>query len=84
MKANATYSSLMRADAVPADCAPAETFNYAFDALGRPVSRNDDAFGYNARSEVTSETYTGRSGSYSYDEIGNSTWYSANNLNQVA
>ena len=52
------------------------------DALGRPVLRNADTFGYNARSEVTSETYPDRSRNYSYDEIGNLTWYSANNLNQ--
>ena len=66
---------------------PVETLDYAYDALGRPVTRNADAFGYNARSEVVSATVVGGSpspatASYGYDDIGNSTNWSANCLNQ--
>ena len=57
-------------------------FAYAYDAISRPVTRNDDAFGYNARSEVTSATIGGISSVYGYDEIGNSTNWTANCLNQ--
>ncbi|MGN0833896.1 MAG: RHS repeat domain-containing protein, partial [Kiritimatiellia bacterium] len=64
-----------------------ENFAYAYDALNRPTSRNADTFGYNDRSEVTSATIVGGSQSaatayYGYDEIGNSTDWTANNLNQ--
>lgn len=57
-------------------------FAYTYDAISRPVTRNDDAFGYNARSEVTSATIGGISSVYGYDEIGNSTNWTANCLNQ--
>lgn len=59
-------------------------FAYAYDAISRPVARNDDAFGYNARSEVTSTTIGGISSVYGYDEIGNSTNWTANCLNQYS
>ncbi|MGN0845531.1 MAG: RHS repeat domain-containing protein, partial [Kiritimatiellia bacterium] len=59
-----------------------ESLNYAYDALNRPVSRNADTFGYNDRSEVISAYVAGESDSYGYDEIGNSTYWMANNLNQ--
>ena len=36
-----------------ANGAPVEAFAYSYDALGRPVARNADTFGYNDRSEVT-------------------------------
>ena len=52
---------------------PVETFAYAYDAIGRPVSRNNDAFGYNERSEVTSATVSDTPALYGYDGIGNST-----------
>ncbi len=75
---------------------PVETFAYAYDALGRPVSRcrgvggspaETDTFGYNARSEVVSAIVAGgapspATASYGYDEIGNSTNWPANCLNQ--
>ena len=70
-----------------------ETFSYAYDALGRPTSRNADTFGYNDRSEVTSATIGGNYETHEYDSIGNSiiasfngttNTYSANNLNQYA
>ena len=54
------------------------SFAYEYDALNRSVVRNADAFGYNDRSEVTSENTT----RWSYDEIGNSTNWIANALNQ--
>jgi hypothetical protein len=73
-----------------------ESIAYSYDALGRPTNRNNDAFGYNDRSEVTSASIMGWSpspstASYGYDDIGNllqSTFnaatnaYTANCLNQ--
>ena len=65
---------------------------YSYDVLNRVTRRNNDAFGYNTRSEVTSATvqpaHTNR---YEFDGIGNKRWtsvnsatnfYSANELNQ--
>ena len=53
-----------------------ESIAYSYDALGRPVVRNADAFGYNERGEVTSASILGWSqspatASYGYDGIGN-------------
>ena len=63
--------------------APVETFNYTYDALCRPVSRNGDTFGYNARSEVSSCGLAGGwQRDYLYDEIGNPQGIGANCLNQ--
>ena len=73
-----------------------ESIAYSYDALGRPVARNNDAFGYNDRSEVTSASLMGWSpspstASYGYDDIGNllvssfnaaTNAYTANSLNQ--
>jgi len=53
---------------------------YAYDALSRPVSRNGQVFQYNARSEVIRDGAYGWQ--YGYDEIGNWTSYTANELNQ--
>lgn len=61
-----------------------ESVGYAYDALGRPVGRNGDAFGYNDRGEVTNATIAGENAVYGYDEIGNSTDWAANGLNQYA
>ena len=75
---------------------PVESIAYSYDALGRPVARNADAFGYNDRSEVTSASIMGWSpspstASYGYDGIGNLQFssfnaatnaYTANGLNQ--
>ena len=67
------------------------SFDYAFDAAGRPVARNADSFGYNVRSEVVSALLDTNAYSYAYDEIGNrlsaslnaaTNTYVANNLNQ--
>ncbi len=67
-----------------------ETLAYTYDALGRPVSRNADTFGYNARGEVVSSRGDAEN-TYAYDYIGNLTLhespaatnaYTANNLNQ--
>ncbi len=70
----------------------ASDYHYTYDMLGRVASRNNDAFGYNPRSEVTSSiiqpSHTNR---YDYDGIGNALWasfnavtnaYIANTLNQ--
>jgi RHS repeat-associated protein len=75
---------------------PVESIAYSYDALGRPTSRNNDAFGYNDRSEVTSASIMGwapspSTASYGYDGIGNlqlssfnaaTNAYTANSLNQ--
>ena len=67
--------------------------SYAYDALGRPISRNADAFGYNSRNEVVSASIGANLYAHSYDGIGNHTLfaanamtntYSANNLNQYS
>ena len=49
------------------------SFNYTFDALGRPIARNLDEFGYNARGEVAWARYGTNTLSdlYFYDPIGN-------------
>ena len=59
-----------------------ETFSYAYDALNRPTARNNDTFGYNDRSEVTAASVSGVQSAYGYDEIGNSSSYVPNCLNQ--
>ena len=68
---------------------------YVYDALSRPVSRNADTFGYNARGEVVS-SHGGTKNTeetYAYDHIGNAVLaafggitnaYTANALNQYA
>ncbi|MBR6734102.1 MAG: RHS repeat-associated core domain-containing protein, partial [Kiritimatiellae bacterium] len=75
---------------------PVESIAYSYDALGRPTNRNNDAFGYNERGEVTSASIMGWSpspstASYGYDDIGNlqlssfnaaTNAYTANGLNQ--
>ena len=55
---------------------------YSYDALNRPITRNNDSFGYNARSEVTEAHVSGVPSAYGYDEIGNSTNWTANCVNQ--
>ena len=61
-----------------------ESVGYAYDALGRPVGRNGDTFGYNDRGEGTNATIAGRTELHADDEIGNSTGWAANSLNQYA
>ena len=67
--------------------------SYTYDALGRPVTRGADRFGYNGRSEVVSALTDGVAANYAYDAIGNrlvstnggfATAYAANALNQYA
>ena len=75
--------------------------NYTYDALGRPLTRatsrngttQNDTFGYNPRSELTSATLGNANYAYAFDNIGNSETssetgtalaYTANNLNQYA
>ena len=55
------------------------SFDYTYDVLGRPVSRNLDAFGYNTRSEVSWARYGTNTLAdiYDYDLIGN---YTSNRL----
>ncbi len=59
-----------------------ESLAYTYDALNRPICRNTDTFGYNDRSEVTVANIYGVPAAYDYDEIGNSTNWTANSLNQ--
>ena len=68
-----------------------ESLDYSFDAASRPIARNDDTFGYNARNEVVSATIGGNSETHEYDDIGNSlratfnavaNTFAVNNLNQ--
>lgn len=61
---------------------PVEVLQYSYDALGRPTSRNADTFVYNERSELTSAEIAGVPSLYGYDDIGNSTNWPANCLNQ--
>ena len=51
------------------------SFDYTYDALGRPVTRNLDEFGYNVRGEVAWARYGTNTLSdiYNYDSIGNFT-----------
>jgi len=68
-----------------------EGLAYSFDAASRPIARNGDTFGYNARNEVVAATISGNSETHEYDDIGNSirasfnavtNTFVANNLNQ--
>ena len=78
--------------------------NYTYDALGHPLTRStsrngttqNDTFGYNARSELTSATLGSDNYAYAFDHLGNRATeaiaiangesqisnYTANNLNQ--
>lgn len=71
------------------------SFDYTYDAFGRPVTRNLDEFGYNARGEVAWARYgtNALTDIYDYDFIGNFTsnrlcgaWsqFEANELNEYA
>jgi len=64
---------------------------YDYDIAGRVTNRNDDAFGYNARSEVIGAAIGTNDYGYAYDAIGNRVFsavnavtntYTANCLNQ--
>jgi len=68
-------------------------FGYVNDALGRRIARNNDAFAYNARSELTNALMNAGGYGYVYDGIGNllfsaagnvTNTYTANSLNQYA
>ena len=59
-----------------------ENFAYSHDDLGRPISRNTATFGYNERGAVTAANVAAVPFAYGYDDIGNSTNWSANCLNQ--
>ena len=66
---------------------------YSYDALQRPISRNDDSFAYNERGEVVFSRRAAENAeeAYSYDDIGNllvssvnatTNTYASNNRNQ--
>ena len=48
-----------------------DAYVYAYDADGRPVSRNGDAFGYDDRDQVTYAAIGTNVFTHAYDEIGN-------------
>ena len=75
------------------DSAAVSSYQYGYDTLARATNRNDDSFGYNARSEITEVSILSNAYSYAYDFIGNhttssvdavETTYVANNLNQYS
>ena len=68
----------------PANGVNIDGFTYVYDALNRPISRNADSFAYNVRSEVIGATVSGVASVYGYDEIGNSSLFEANSLNQYS
>ena len=85
--------SLVTGVANSVDGAAVEDLAYVHDALGRPIVRNGDTFGYNARGEVVFATVAGNVEAHGYDGIGNSTIAAfngatnactANGLNQYA
>ena len=47
-----------------------DSIAYVYDALGRPVHRNSDSFGYNDRSEVANAIVSGTLSAYGYDGVG--------------
>jgi len=53
---------------------------YAHDIAGRVTNRNDGAFCYNERSEVTNAVLGADNYAYGYDAIGNRVWSAANTL----
>ena len=74
-------------------CGSIRGLTYSYDALQRPVLRNNDTFGYNSRGEVAFSRGDAKNAEYSYDHIGNlmsdfsvsiTNVYTANNLNQYA
>jgi RHS repeat-associated protein len=59
-------------------------YAYTYDVLSRATARNNDAFGYNARSEVTSALIqTNHASRYEYDGIGNNLWASFNAVTNI-
>jgi RHS repeat-associated protein len=61
------------------DGVPVNPLAYNYDLLNRVTSRNSDAFGYNARSEVSSAIIApNHTNHYEYDNIGNNLWMSLN------
>lgn len=50
---------------------PVDSYAYAYDAGGRPVSRNGDSFGYDARDQVTYAAIGTNVFTHAYDGIGN-------------
>jgi RHS repeat-associated protein len=59
-------------------------YAYTYDVLNRATARNNDAFGYNARSEVTSALIqTNNASRYEYDGIGNALWASFNAVTNI-
>ena len=68
------------------------SFSYLYDAASRPVRRNDDTFGYDARSELVEATVGTNHIEHAYDYSGNqlvhavnaeTNRFSANALNQL-
>lgn len=62
------------------DSAVVPSYQYGYDTLARATNRNDDSFGYNARSEVTSAAILSNAYAYAYDGIGNALWLTNNGV----
>ncbi len=86
-----SYRGLITAVTNNVNGVPTDPLIYGHDAIGRVISRNGDAFGYNPRSEVTGASISTNVYGYAYDGIGNALWaslnwttntYTANELNQ--
>ena len=67
---------------VTTDETPLSSAMYAYDALSRPVSRNNDTFAYNARGEVMSSRGDAENTeeAYAYDHIGNAVRAASGNV----
>jgi RHS repeat-associated protein len=71
--------SLVKTITNAVDGVPVNPLAYNYDLLTRVTSRNSDAFGYNARSEVSSAIIApNHTNHYEYDNIGNNLWMSVN------
>jgi RHS repeat-associated protein len=62
------------------DSAVVSSYQYGYDTLARATNRNDDTFGYNARSEVTAAAILSNAYAYAYDGIGNALWSTNNGV----
>ena len=74
------YRGLVMAVSNTVNGALVSEYLYNHDALGRVVSRNADAFGYNSCSELTSATIGSNVCRYAYDGIGNLLWTTNNGI----
>jgi RHS repeat-associated protein len=65
------------------DTVAISAYDYEYDYLGRVTNRNDDAFGYNARSEVTAANVASNEYGYAYDNTGNHLFNTVNAVTNI-